>query len=1100
MLRIFIFASLLLCCGLQAGIGIVLPETPNAFEQMAAQELAEHFELATGKKFTISNGTATLPRNIYIGSHPKVKAVVGDKQFQPEEWLVQAVDKDTLLITGGLPRGVIYAAYEFLENNLGVLWLDEWSTHVPKAAGITWSADLKYSGVPSFPVRGVYPYFGANRDLRHKLYARNRMNHFHDEKVSYGPAWERGVSSIVGSPRSCHTFYLYTKDWGPDKEKLFAWSSSRRQHLRATSPSGPGQVCYSNPETVRLFVEQLEQFIQGDVKRYGADRAPWIYAIAANDNGDHCQCEGCLALVKKYRGQSGALIYFVNAIAEKIAPRHPRVKLMTMAYMNAKEPPQGIEPHKNVIIQIALLGSEYSGEHRDTHRPYTAPANRDCDRLIKEWQKRAPLAIWDYWSLNADRGIYPSTNAVNLAESLQYYKNHNVQFVFAECPGYTSGSLHALRLYLGVRMMCKANLDAKAEIARFINAYYGKAAPMLQAYHDYLQLRNGQLKGSLCDVPLNRRTDLDATFFQKAQAWLTDAEKAEQDNPVVLQRIRREWVPVYRAMLDKRQELNLPREEVKTLAKKLQEYETAAIRTYMPEPRQVKEIAKLDVYVRGILADVPPLKGFEGKDVIADYTWPVLSQHRNTSVIDDPEAAGGKAVGFIGKEGRSEAERKKHQENRGIHAGIYDFSNRYHLTKGQLAKQGLPTDEKYHWYFVGRFELREKAFLWMHWSWLSQQQLRALYDPSGLNNLIDVYVSIKVQGPNYVPGSTKSDAYAIDRVVICRSTNQPDPSMLPLPKGFQGRQLLFELSAISMGEALGITASYDADAINKTARRLGKKSTHVGRELQIGLYDEIAKQVTNRVRIKNVPQDEKFHAYSLGVRTIPARGYIFAHSSCLLRVNMSSLYSKLDADKAYEIVVVVKAEGPAYVKGSKREDAVSIERILLLAPEGKDYSKVPVVTALPQELQGRTCAAEVSGQSLGVFRNLRPKADADSPTGISLRLTKQSSHLGRPFQVGMYDSTRKAMAARIHPKPLPQDEKYHPYSLGVHKIPSTGYIFAHSSGLLRVDLRQVLGKCDPNKKYEVVVMVKLEGSAYVSGSSKEDAVSIDRILLLEPKN
>ena len=50
---------------------------------------------------------------------------------------------------------MIYAAYEFLETDLGVIWMDEWSTHVPKQKEIKWAADLKQIGESSFPYRSL---------------------------------------------------------------------------------------------------------------------------------------------------------------------------------------------------------------------------------------------------------------------------------------------------------------------------------------------------------------------------------------------------------------------------------------------------------------------------------------------------------------------------------------------------------------------------------------------------------------------------------------------------------------------------------------------------------------------------------------------------------------------------------------------------------------------------------------------------------------------------------------------------------------------------------------------------------------------------------
>lgn len=930
-----VLLSLLLCGGLHAGLGIVLPENPSRYETMAAGELSEHLTLATGKTYPVSRGVVRETRNIFIGSHPKIQELLkGLRSFRKEEWLVQAFGNDTLILTGGTPRGILYAVYEFLENELGVLWLDEWSTHVPRRQEITWNVGLKYSGEPSFACRGVYAYFGADRALRHRFYARNRQNHFHDEKFRSGEAWDRGVSPVIGSPRSCHTFYNYTQNWDKSKDALFSWSAQAQKHLRATSAYGPGQVCLSNPETVRLFAEQLRKYIQADIQYSGKEQAPEIYVISPNDNISYCECEQCKAGVRKYGGQTGLLLRFVNALAENIEKDYPQIRLMTTAYVSTKDLPAGIVPHKNVMIQIALLGSEFSGERRDTHRAYTHPVNRESAEIIRKWQKIAPIAVWDYWCLNLNRGLYPATNTVNLADSLHFYKRNNVKFVFAECPDAHQASFHALRLYVGLRMMCKENLDVRQEIIRFMNAYYGKAAPMLLAYHDELQKRNSEVQGSLCDLPLSRRTDLDDAFFHKAEDFLTRAEAAEKDNPVILERIGREWIPVLRARLDKRAMLEkLPQEKQREIARRLLQLETAAIRKYLPEIKQKTELNLLNMYIRGILADIPALRGFEKKDVIADYAWPVLSGHRQTSVFDDPDAAGGKAVGMTGREGRDEQERKHCQENRGISCGVYDFHNRVSLAMGNIPPQAVPQDEKYHWYRVGRFELAAKSFLWMHWTWLSQQQLGGVYDDSGLNNHVDVYASIKVSGPNYVKGSMKANVYAIDRVVVCRSTNQPDPSMTPLPDELRGRKCMFEISGLNLGKFQRIQAVYDPDSATRTALKLGSQTTHAKQQLMLGMYDRNRKKVTARIQVNPIPADEKYHPYSLGVMTVPEAGYIFAHASCLLRVDLHQLYSKLDAGKKYEIVLMVKAEGPAYVPGSVRENAVSLSQIFLLEPK-----------------------------------------------------------------------------------------------------------------------------------------------------------------------
>ena len=368
--------AFLLGLSLSAELSIVLPDHPTASEKMAAQELAEHFTAATGKKYPIVKGKVS-GKAIYIGTHPEAVKIAGKKKYGKEEWQLTAKDANTLAVTGGEPRGVIYAAYEFLENNLGVIWMDEWSVHVPKHKTIQWEKNLKRSGIPSFPYRSVHTYFGAPKDLYFKHMARNRMNHYHDKMVYSGPAFDRGVNSVTGYPRACHTYFNYTKDWGKAEEECFSWSQSSRKRIRAKNASGPGQVCYSNPKTVTLFTAKLKEFIAIDAKTHPAGRRPEIYCIMQNDNGADCQCEGCLALVKKYKGYSGALLNFINGIARNIRKDYPDIKIMTTAYINTKNPPVGIKPESNVMVEIALLGGEYSGEKRHTHRSYYHPANKE---------------------------------------------------------------------------------------------------------------------------------------------------------------------------------------------------------------------------------------------------------------------------------------------------------------------------------------------------------------------------------------------------------------------------------------------------------------------------------------------------------------------------------------------------------------------------------------------------------------------------------------------------------------------------------------------------------------------------------------------------
>ena len=158
------------------------------------------------------------------------------------------------------------------------------------------------------------------------------------------------------------------------------------------------------------------------------------------------------------------------------------------------------------------------------------------------------------------------------------------------------------------------------------------------------------------------------------------------------------------------------------------------------------------------------------------------------------------------------------------------------------------------------------------------------------------------------------------------------------------------------------------------------------------------------------------------------------------------------------------------------------------------------MTELPAELKGRKVLHEVSLMALGEPYGLLNVYDADSPVKCALKLNdKKTSHANRQFHIGFYSADAKRVIARKIFKSVPQDEKYHLQSLGVMKLPKSGYIYAHTSGYLRVDADRFFDKNNPDQKYEVVVEYKVEGPSYVTGSAKKDGVYISRVFFLEPK-
>jgi len=79
----------------------------------------------------------------------------------------------------------------------------------------------------------------------------------------------------------------------------------------------------------------------------------------------------------------------------------------------------------------------------------------------------------------------------------------------------------------------------------------------------------------------------------------------------------------------------------------------------------------------------------------------------------------------------------------------------------------VPKDEKYHFYSAGRIKGSANLCFWAHHSWRLAEQLAMTYNAALPEQATyEVYASIKFEGPAYVPGSTRTSALAIDRLIL----------------------------------------------------------------------------------------------------------------------------------------------------------------------------------------------------------------------------------------------------------------------------------------------------------------------------------------------
>jgi len=317
-----------------------------------------------------------------------------------------------------------------------------------------------------------------------------------------------------------------------------------------------------------------------------------------------------------------------------------------------------------------------------------------------------------------------------------------------------------------LKLMDNPDANGQALAKEFVKGYYGPAAPEMEKLLAFLDSATKKEKGSLAaKLPYQYEYLLDEKFHIAANEMLDKAERACAGNPVFLRHVEYERVPFDSALLYiwKSLEKKLGRAPAFDRAKIIARYaanQRTLVKTWS-DNRKIAEqrLAVLDSEIKSLEVSAPLPKDFEGKDVV-DFIWTdnFKGSGGTSEILDDPEAAGGRAL------------RMNDQKDR-IHKlpftmGVYNNPAKRFALNFEL--KDIPKDEKYHLYKLGKYNFASGSVLWAHWSWAIQINIDKAWDPLSPYNERDVYASVKLTGPTYVPGSTRPDAVWIDRIIAVR--------------------------------------------------------------------------------------------------------------------------------------------------------------------------------------------------------------------------------------------------------------------------------------------------------------------------------------------
>ncbi|MFA9478861.1 DUF4838 domain-containing protein [Phycisphaerales bacterium AB-hyl4] len=517
---------------------IIVADDASEAELTAANELASHLGGMVGVEFPVVPEAAHPAEEpgIHVGSTRLATEKGLLEGLNEEAWRIRTVGPD-LVLTGGGPRGVLYAVYHLLEDDLGVRWWTPWEKHLVARERIE-IEEIDRQGEPAFSYRAINSVMSATSPFAltdgGAFVTRNRLN-------SMGPVpieSRYGVDGgLIAYPRPwvAHTLnhLLFSRATPQDRPEFFS--------QRADGTPDPGVAELMNPGLRQFVADQLRDLIATDRRRAeeAGARPPLLYHVSKADKYVTQSTSPAAVKLRQEQGaESAVLLDFVNTIGTKIAAEYPDVRIETLAYMDTETPPRSMNAAPNVVVTLADTHTRIS--HSITH-----PINRLSYEKLRAWSQRTDhLRLWLYGYTFATGFELPLPIEFTYAENYRTFQEVGAEGIMVqfEAPQATlTGDMGDFKFWLMAKLMEDPSRDAQALMAVYTDGYYGPAGQYILEYRQ--SLHNASQRHTMGYTWLTRFHGptyhyLNSTFILDAQKRFDQAEAAVSDSPELLKRVR----------------------------------------------------------------------------------------------------------------------------------------------------------------------------------------------------------------------------------------------------------------------------------------------------------------------------------------------------------------------------------------------------------------------------------------------------------------------------------------------------------------------------------------------------------------------------------
>ena len=472
---------------------IVVPDEAMQIHRFPAEELQTHLAAVSGAEIPIvaeSDCPADVAHRVYVGPcKAAAEAGIDAEALEPEAIRILTAGEDLLILGGDRigpgdrddayswhnQVGTLYAAYDFLQDQVGVRWLwpGETGTVIPDAPTVS-VGEIDVHEVPEI----------KQRKLRNTIRSTflNRIQEFtgplDGETIQRLQKDERDWLRRMRMGRSLfidygHAFTSWWERFGEEHPEYFALYEDRR---RPAGPIDRVKMCVAEPALWDAVVADWREKWEDNPVAYQTLNA------CENDGGGFCECEKCAAWdIPEYTEEtpegprvilSDRYAKFWNEVATRVAEVDEDAYVTAYAYSRYRFPPRETTLEPNIIIGfVPGVGYPNAGEQSQQFREDWVAWHEQAAKLFlrPNWLgalhtvPRAPLhrmaADFKFAARNGMVGTdFDSLSGQWLAQGPVYY------------------------------LLSRLHWDTDASTEAILDEYYsafGDAAPMVEEYFEY---------------------------------------------------------------------------------------------------------------------------------------------------------------------------------------------------------------------------------------------------------------------------------------------------------------------------------------------------------------------------------------------------------------------------------------------------------------------------------------------------------------------------------------------------------------------------------------------------------------------------------------